>query len=98
MNEKKPMNFDANIIGAIRRADGCEFFTYAYDEINKIASATTKRNGQSIETRTFSIADAEEYQLPPRGSYKKSPGRVMISCAIGLLIEDIYPDLLPDLE
>lgn len=92
------MNFDANTINAIRGTDECEFIIYAYDEINKIAAATTKRSGKSIETRTFSIADAEEYKLPCRGTYQKFPGRTMICGAVILLIQDVYSDLLPDLE
>ena len=82
------------LVALVKASGSCKFLTTEYDAQLQVATVSTQRVGEPVETRSYSMQDAQLAGLAGRDTYKRHPERMLQARARSHLLRDVYADLL----
>ena len=82
------------LVALVKQSGQCEYINTIWDEGSLTATVKTQRKKEPEETRTYSMADAQQAGLADRQTYRQHGKRMIQTRARSFLLRDVYADVL----
>lgn len=82
------------LVALVKQSGQCEYLSTDWDESTQTATVRTKRKSEPEESRSYSMADAQQAGLTSRQTYQQHGRRMIQARARSHVLRDVYADLL----